>query len=192
MRRDGALVDVPVTPVADPARRGDGKVGISVAIVREPLPIPTALRESASGSLELGRASLSTLGRFFTPAGLSRYWHVVSEGKSRPDDTRFLSPIGAARVAGQAADSGLADVFGLLAAINVFVGVFNLVPLLPLDGGHVAVATFEKVASMIRRRRVVADVRKLMPLTVAVLAVFIVLGLTSQYLDIVDPISNPY
>ena len=34
--------------------------------------------------------------------------------------------------------------------LNVFIGIFNLVPLLPLDGGHVAIATYEKIRSMLR------------------------------------------
>ncbi len=51
-----------------------------------------------------------------------------------------------------------------------------MVPLLPLDGGHVAIATYEKIASMIKGRRVMVDVQKLMPITAAVLIVLVVHG----------------
>ena len=78
-----------------------------------------------------------------------------------------------------------------LFAINVFVGIFNMVPLLPLDGGHVAIATYEKIASSMKRRRVQVDVQKLMPITAAVLAVLVILGLSALYLDIVRPVSSP-
>ena len=77
----------------------------------------------------------------------------------------------------------------LLFSINVFVGIFNLVPLLPLDGGHVAIATYEKIASMIKGTRVQVDVTRLMPITAAVLAVLVIMGLTALYLDIVRPVS---
>jgi membrane-associated protease RseP (regulator of RpoE activity) len=66
-----------------------------------------------------------------------------------------------------------------------------MVPLLPLDGGHVAIATYEKIASSIKRRRVQVDVQKLMPITAAVLFVLVILGLSALYLDIVRPVSSP-
>ncbi len=58
--------------------------------------------------------------------------------------------------------------------------------------GHVPVVDFRVPTADIRCRRVVVDVSRLMPITVAVLAVFVLLGLTSLYLDVVDPIPNPY
>ncbi len=64
-----------------------------------------------------------------------------------------MSPVGVARVAGDAVDTGWGAVLMFLFAINVFVGIFNMVPLLPLDGGHVAIATYEKIASTIKGRR---------------------------------------
>ena len=84
--------------------------------------------------------------------------------------------------------SGAVLVF--LFTINIFVGIFNMVPLLPLDGGHVAIATYEKIASKIKGRRVMVDVQRLMPITAAVLAVLVIMGLTALYLDIVRPISG--
>jgi membrane-associated protease RseP (regulator of RpoE activity) len=101
-----------------------------------------------------------------------------------------MSPVGVARVAGEAVESGWYWVLMLLFSINVFVGIFNMVPLLPLDGGHVAIATYEKIASSIKGRRVQVDVTKLMPITAAVLAVLVILGLSALYLDIVRPVSG--
>jgi membrane-associated protease RseP (regulator of RpoE activity) len=73
-----------------------------------------------------------------------------------------------------------------LAALNVFVGIFNILPLPPLDGGHLAVLTWEKLT----RRKV--DVRRLMPLTAAVAALLIIFMLSLTYLDIVSPIPDPF
>jgi membrane-associated protease RseP (regulator of RpoE activity) len=112
-------------------------------------------------------------------------------GRGGDDNGRLLSPVGAARVAGDAVESGWAAVLMFLFAINVFVGVFNMVPLLPLDGGHVAIATYEKIASTIKGRRVTVDVQRLMPITAAVFALLVIMGLTAIYLDIVSPVQTP-
>jgi membrane-associated protease RseP (regulator of RpoE activity) len=89
-------------------------------------------------------------------------------------------------------NDGWVTVLGLLIAINVFVGLFNLVPLLPFDGGHIAIATYERVATAVRGRRVQVDVAKLMPLTVAVIGVLGFIALSSLFLDISHPIQNPF
>ena len=78
----------------------------------------------------------------------------------------------------------------LFGAINVFVGMFNMLPMLPLDGGHVLVATYERIRGT-RKRRYIADVRKLMPAAYAVMFLMLLLGASSLYLDIRAPISMP-
>ena len=70
---------------------------------------------------------------------------------------------------------------------NLVLGLFNLIPLLPLDGGHVAIATYERIRSRGGRRYQV-DVMKLLPLTYAVVMVLILLGVSTIFLDIVHPI----
>src|SRR5205807_3697833 len=109
-------------------------------------------------------------------------------GPPTKDTTRFLSPVGLVRVANQAVDIGLFQVLNLLILINVFVGIFNMVPLLPLDGGHVAIAVYEAIRRRLAGRRYQADVTKLMPLTYAVFLLLVFLGVTSLYLDIVRPL----
>jgi membrane-associated protease RseP (regulator of RpoE activity) len=64
-----------------------------------------------------------------------------------------------------------------------------MVPLPPLDGGHAAVAIYERIRSR-AGRRYHADVAKLLPLTYAVVMGLVVVGVTSMYLDIVNPISG--
>ena len=70
-----------------------------------------------------------------------------------------------------------------LAFVNVFVGILNVVPLYPLDGGHFAVALYEKVTGR------QANIRKLAPVAAAVIGLFVFLGFVAIILDIVDPIS---
>jgi membrane-associated protease RseP (regulator of RpoE activity) len=73
-------------------------------------------------------------------------------------------------------------------ALNVFIGVFNLIPLLPLDGGHVAIASYERLRSR-NGVKYHADVTRLIPLIYGVLFVLISVGVVALYLDLVDPIS---
>jgi membrane-associated protease RseP (regulator of RpoE activity) len=86
--------------------------------------------------------------------------------------------------------SGLAGVVLLLAVLNVFVGVFNMFPLLPLDGGHAAVAVYERIQEWRRgtRQRYFADVERLMPLAIGVITVLLFVFMTGLYLEITDPI----
>jgi membrane-associated protease RseP (regulator of RpoE activity) len=96
------------------------------------------------------------------------------------DEVRPVSPIGLVRIAGPIELS-----LQLLAFVNVFVGVLNVVPLYPLDGGHFAVALYEKI----RGRE--ADVRRLLPIAAAVFVFIVLLGLLGFYFDIVDPLEFP-
>jgi membrane-associated protease RseP (regulator of RpoE activity) len=75
----------------------------------------------------------------------------------------------------------------LLFAINVFIGVFNLIPLLPFDGGHVAIAVYERVRSR-DGRRYHADVAKMIPVATAVIVILGFIFISSVYLDIVRPL----
>ena len=69
-------------------------------------------------------------------------------------------------------------------AVNLFLALFNLIPLLPFDGGHAIVATYEAAASRVRGRRVVVDQRRLMPVTAVVIGLLLLLGLSTMYLDV--------
>jgi membrane-associated protease RseP (regulator of RpoE activity) len=85
--------------------------------------------------------------------------------------------IGLARIAGP-----VEEALRWLAVVNVFVGLLNLIPLYPLDGGHFAVALCEKL------RGRPADVRKLLRVAALVFVFIVMIGLLGLYLDIVDPI----
>ena len=83
--------------------------------------------------------------------------------------------------------------FLLVASLNFFLALFNLVPLPPLDGGHVAVTMWEKLRDMVRRLRGLAplgpaDYTKLMPLTVAVFVLLFGFGALVIVADVVNPI----
>jgi len=110
------------------------------------------------------------------------------------DPERPISVVGASIIGGDAADRGLWELFlFMLAAVNFFVGVFNLLPLLPLDGGHIAVNLYEKLRDWARRLRGLpaggpVDYTKLLPLTYVVVLVGGGIMLLTVTADIVNPI----
>ncbi|MFC9788050.1 M50 family metallopeptidase [Rhodococcus sp. NPDC127528] len=126
------------------------------------------------------------------PGKVVDLWHSVTGGE-RGQDTP-VSVVGASVIGGQAAENSNWQVFVLLlATLNFFLGIFNLLPLLPLDGGHMAVAIYEKIRNVVRGRRGLpagapVDYAKLMPLTYVVIVIggaYMLLTLTA---DIVNPI----
>jgi len=117
------------------------------------------------------------------------------------DPNGFVSVVGAARVGGDVvaeADSSWSDRIGgflvLVAAINLAVGIFNLLPLMPLDGGHIAVLGFEQARHGMRRLRGYrgpvqrVDFAKLLPATYATMIILVGFGLLVLSADIVNPI----
>jgi membrane-associated protease RseP (regulator of RpoE activity) len=131
-----------------------------------------------------------------------KLWHVGRAAlgfEERAADSP-MSVVGASRVAGEVAathDEPLVDRFVtlvlLLAGINLFVGMFNFVPLLPLDGGHIAGALYEAVrrglAKLFRRPDPGHfDVAKLLPVAYVMAGVILVMSVVLIYADIVAPV----
>ena len=108
--------------------------------------------------------------------------------------------IGVARVSGETAAAATlslnekwATLLLIIASLNIFVGIFNLLPLLPLDGGHMAVATVDGLRNWYARLRGRAkpepiDVNKLMPVTVIVFSALLILTVLLLIADIVNPV----
>jgi membrane-associated protease RseP (regulator of RpoE activity) len=117
-------------------------------------------------------------------------------GSERDPETP-VSVIGATHIGGVLFERGLIpQMILMLAALNFFIGLFNLLPLLPADGGHIAIAWFERARSWIYARlgkddpgRV--DYYKLMPLTYAIILIFGAFTLLTVAADIINPISIP-
>jgi membrane-associated protease RseP (regulator of RpoE activity) len=117
-------------------------------------------------------------------------WNHLS-GASDDVETRPATLYGVTTLSDDVGEtSGLAGVLSLLAVLNVFVGVFNMFPLLPLDGGHAAIAVYERIQEWRRgtRQRYFADVERLMPVAIGVITVLLFVFMTGLYLEITDPI----
>jgi membrane-associated protease RseP (regulator of RpoE activity) len=142
--------------------------------------------------------TIKGLGNFFSPTGLGNFFSEVFEvdttqssvtsSIAEADEGRIVSVVGATRLGAQLTETGWTGLFLFLVTINVFIGIFNLIPLLPLDGGHVMIAIYERLRSR-KGIRYHADASKLLPLTYLVVFVLIAIGVAAIYLDIADPIS---
>lgn len=105
-----------------------------------------------------------------------------------------MSVVGASRIGGEFVERSMWDMFMMmLASLNFFLALFNLVPLPPLDGGHIAVVIYEKIRDFFRKLRGKpaggpADYTKLMPVTVAVAALLMTVGGLVIVADVVNPV----
>jgi len=213
VKRHGDLQTIRVTPIDERTVKVQGQTavppsatpyGIIGVQLTSPVQTTNPIVAVGKSTTDLGRFSwvtLKALGSVFSPHGISNYTHQVTsptgtsqsqqQATSNNNNPRLTSPIGIVRLASQASHAGLRDVLTLLFSINVFVGLFNLFPMLPLDGGHVAIAVYERARSR-RGRRYHVDVAKLLPATYLVFLVLVVLGVTAIYMDVTHPLANPF
>jgi RIP metalloprotease RseP len=190
--RHGQQVTANVTPerFTDPDGNTIGRIGVMAGekAVRDLSPavfwhagveLKNITVESTKGLISLAK-----------PDNVKHYGNQLTKtGPADPekDGNRLLSPVGLARIANSSAKAGAASVLTLLIAINIFVALFNMLPLPPFDGGHVAVATYEAIVGRIKGRRHMLDMNKMLPLAYAVVLALTLLSLSALWLDIVHP-----
>ena len=185
--RDGERRTIRATPVIDRVQGEDvPRLGIRLEPPRERSNPAVAVWRGMQETGTITVRSVQALGQIFSPSGIGRIGELIT-GQAERSVEDPTGIVGAGRLAGQAASSGNLDILlAFLAALNVFVGILNILPLPPLDGGHLAVLAIEKVTG----REI--DVRKLIPITAVVASVLILLFLSLTYLDVVEPIPNPF
>ena len=134
------------------------------------------------------------------PTKIPSLWGQTFGGEKR-DENGLVGIVGVARVSGQAAASGelstserIGTFILIVASLNIFVGLFNLLPILPLDGGHMAVAIADEIRAFIARLRGRArpagiDVKVLTPVTTVVFVILALLTVLLLIADIFNPIS---
>jgi RIP metalloprotease RseP len=185
VRRDGALL----TANATPSRvEGRNVLGVQWAPSTS-MPSPGHLfSATATATKELVIATANGIAGI-AGAVASIPANLVSTRDDTAQGARLLSPIGAARVASDAAEeSGWYAPLLLLAGSSMFVGAFNLLPIPPLDGGHILIAAYEAIASRIKRRNVEVSSEALAPFVRLVVSFIVVLGLSTILLDIIRPV----
>ena len=133
------------------------------------------------------------------PEKIPALWGATVRGEER-DVNGLVGVVGVARVSGQAVGSDkldpmerLATFVLIVASLNIFVGIFNLLPILPLDGGHMAVAIADEIRAFFarlrgRQRPAPIDVTVLTPITMVVFVVLACLTLLLLVADVINPV----
>jgi membrane-associated protease RseP (regulator of RpoE activity) len=185
--RDGAAVAIPLGLGAN--ENGDALAGITSGGVFNTIDhsIPAAASNAVTDIFPFAWESTKGVVKVLNPV------NIVAHVTGSTDDlsSRPTTLYGVAQVSDDVGESsGWAGMILLLAVLNVFVGVFNMFPLLPLDGGHAAIAAYERVREGIRggKQRYFADVERLMPFAMGVVTVLAMLMFAGLYLDITKPI----
>lgn len=186
--RDGATFDVPVTVAlnSDPESPLNGKP--FVGVTREPYfaeqSVPQAAADSVTDIFPVTWETLKSTVKVLNPVNI--FTHLA--GTNDDLASRPTTLVGVTGVTDDVGESqGIFGIIYVLAVLNVFVGVFNMLPLLPLDGGHAAIATYERARER-NGQRYHADVAKMMPFAMAVMTVLMFLFAAGLYLDIARPI----
>ncbi len=148
--------------------------------------IPGTVAFTGDLAVELGK-SLAKI-----PTKIGALVHSIGGGERDPETP--ISVVGASIIGGDAFEHGYFMAFWFfLAQLNFVLGAINLVPLLPFDGGHIAIALFEKIRNMIRKTRGIlpaapVNYLKLMPATYVILVVVIGYMALTVTADFVNPI----
>jgi membrane-associated protease RseP (regulator of RpoE activity) len=154
-----------------------------------------AVKYVGTGFAQVVSGSVSALAQL--PAAVP---NLFKSDRSSTAAGNVSSVVGAARETGQAVAANVgwqykvSFVLLLIASLNIFVGVFNLLPLLPLDGGHVAVVIWERIRAWFARLRRrpdpgMVDYSKLVPLSFSIFLVLVVFGVMLILADIVNPVN---
>ena len=157
-----------------------------------------AITASAKATATLTKESVKSL--FALPSKVPQLIRQTFMGEERNPDG-LVGIVGAARVSGDAVSSQklnsnerVSTFILIVASLNIFVGLFNLLPFLPLDGGHMAIAIADEVRALFARirkkpRPAGIDVNVMTPITMAVFGVLAVLTVILLVADIINPIS---
>jgi RIP metalloprotease RseP len=168
--------------------------------------VPSAVGSSVT---EFGRgvgASVTGIVTVFNPPELFGFFSDTVTGEDKDvtaqptpaeqvevstDAGRPTSIIGAVAYGADLTSENISNLIGFLIGLNIFIGVFNLIPLLPFDGGHVAIAVYEKAQELRRRSRsrYIADISRMIPVAYTVVMVLAVVGLLAVYLDLTKGVS---
>lgn len=195
VHRDGVDKVLTVTPQVRPGSKSAvGAIGISIG---------ANFYQQHDGVIGTFKATGTTLGSFITGTydTLTKKLGTITKVYSKDrDPAGFTGVVGASRVSGDIASAPVpfgdkvAYIVLLIASLNLFIGIFNLLPLLPLDGGHIAIVFFEQIRDRLRRLRGFTgeikrvDMNNLLPVTFAVVVLFAGFTLFLLGADIVNPI----
>jgi membrane-associated protease RseP (regulator of RpoE activity) len=194
VRRAGQTLTLHTTLAAVPGRSGS-YLGIAPTVVFQPASPLGAVKYAgtAFGQVLVGSAKAVAA----LPGALPK---LFSKDRSSTAAGQVSSVVGAAEATGAAVAANVgwqykvSFVLLLIASLNIFVGAFNLLPLHPMDGGHIAVIVYERIRAWLSRLRGrpdpgLVDMAKLIPVSFSIFMVLMFFGIVLILADIVNPVN---
>ena len=192
--RDGKTLTLHTTLAAVSGRSG-GYLGIAPTVVFSPANPIRAVQYTGVAFEQVIVGSAKAVAAL--PGALPK---LFAKDRGSTAAGQVSSVVGAAEATGQAVAANVGWQFKvsfvllLIASLNIFVGVFNMLPLLPLDGGHVAVVVWERIRAWFARLRGrpdpgLVDMAKLLPVSFSIFMVLMFFGVLLILADIVNPVN---
>jgi membrane-associated protease RseP (regulator of RpoE activity) len=189
--------DTTLAPTSDTTPQGF--IGISEGPASASVNPLHAIGSAASDLGQATSAEFSALVHVFSPSGISSIYHQVTnshaaaEAAAHPDTSeRPVSLIGAGNIGVQALHQGVESLLDLLIVINIAFALLNMLPIMPFDGGHVAVAVYEWIRTKKGQPYYQADITKLFPYLAPVLGFLALFAISVLFLDIAHPVQNVF
>jgi membrane-associated protease RseP (regulator of RpoE activity) len=197
---------VPVTPQSGKGIEVDGQsltakgyIGVQIDQALQSVSPWRAISSAADNLGQATSAEVSGVVRTFSPSGFVSVVHQVASSKDATEaadhpatSVRPVSLVGIANLGVQAQQAGLESLLELLILINVIFGLLNMLPILPFDGGHVAVAVYEWIRTKKGQAYYQADITKMFPVVFVFLAFLAVFVVSALFLDFTHPLKNVF
>ena len=199
VNRDGTEIDISAAPRMTDIDDGTSRyvLGIINEFGTKRMSPVTSISDAAELTWSFTSASAKALVQL--PTKIPALWGQTFGGEER-DENGLVGVVGVARVSGQISSSGelttserIGTFILIVASLNIFVGLFNLLPILPLDGGHMAIAIADALRAFFARLRgrpapAAIDIQVLTPITAVVFVVLAALTVLLLIADIFNPI----
>jgi len=205
VERDGKLLHLTATPASGRGVTIDGQklqdrgyLGVTIHQATQSVGGLAAIPAAFNTLWQVTDQEMTGIAQTFSPSGLSSVLHqdaspaAARKAAENPGSApRPVSILGIVHLGAQSEQVGLASVLMLLIAINVVFGILNMLPMIPLDGGHVAIAAYEWVRTKRGQSYYRADITKLFPVAALFIAFLSIFVLSGIFLDITHPLSIP-
>ena len=206
VERDGRLIHLKATPESGKGIKVDGQalgsgghLGIGIRQATASVGLLAAIGDSFDTVWQATDETFVGIGHAFSARGLSSVYHQVtnSNAAQKAADNpvsadRPSSIIGITNLGSQSLQAGMASVLLLLIAVNLAFALINMFPMIPLDGGHVAIAAYEWIRTRKGQPYYRADITKLFPVAAVFIAFLGMFVVATMYLDITHPIQLPH
>lgn len=164
---------------------GQPRIGVGAKTVHEPLGFLESVRGSSTAVGNVAVNSVKGLGSLVS--GLGNFLGGLTGAEVNPNN-RPLSPIGAVQIGAQIGGEGLFKSLELVMVYSTFLAIFNLLPILPLDGGRIVTVAYEAVASKVRRKQVEVSAAVMTRISLVFVVFLLFIGVVALILDIIQPV----